>query len=247
MRPLRRRFRLLPLFLLGLSASSLLVTLYAWNQAYIDQELEAPLDHALPMLLRSFYSCPVIPSSETPVSADVPFLMISARPRDQVQPILDTWNNDNTFRVQLVSTHNVSQSYRNTHCQHETFKARLFAVYQHVFRQALHDFPGRDYFVTIEDDVKLLDATSLAAELKWAVAEGVDYFSFYKNGPSCFYRFGTVAQVLSANLMRQIVEAEPECRLPIDMYIAQRGPFFVTQRPLVQHVGKRLHRVGGQR
>jgi hypothetical protein len=98
----------------------------------------------------------------------------------------------------------------------------------------------------------------LRHELRLAIERyHFEYYSFTKNHPAaadnednhqhCLYRFGTTAQLWSQKMMRKViydVDDDTYCRLPIDMYIAQQGPWYVTQRQLVQHVGTRMTNVG---
>lgn len=224
--------------------------LYSWNHSFVLSQQEAPLDHIYVTIQKPWQTCipATVMKTTTPpdnlASIEVPFYMISARPRGQVQPILKTWQA--SFQIELVATHNVSSTYRNTKCLELTFKSRLFAVYQHILAWALRMNPDASHFVIIEDDTRLLDGLGLLDELQWAVGQNLDYYSFHStNSKSCLYEWGTQAQVFSRLLMRRILDVDDTtfCRLPIDMYIAQQGPWYVTQRPLVQHVGKRLQKV----
>lgn len=106
------------------------------------------------------------------------------------------------------------------------------------------------HVVVLEDDVKLLARDALLSELEWAVMHDLDYYSFFRNtNNTCIYNFGAVAQVMSRRLVQTILEAGNDsfCRLPLDMFVAQQGPWYVTQRDLVQHVGKRVQIQGHRR
>jgi len=165
--------------------------------------------------------------------------MLSARPRDFVEPVLESWKDIN---ISLMNTSDFSVSYQNTACLQLTFKGRLFAVYQHVIRQILSKTNDISHVVILEDDAKLLDKMAFLSELKWAVENNQEYYSFMRSATSgCLYSHGAVAQVFGKSFLQEILEADnaTSCRLPIDMYIAKRGPWFETQRNIIQHIGKR--------
>lgn len=240
----------------------LISQIYFWNSFYVLEELEAPLDHMWAVLQKPFYahSCPVMSvhdESEATMDTDrqmvdtVPFVMISARSKDLVDLILASWQQPQQspytpFKVHVFDTHNISRTYQNMRCQKEAFKLRLFAVYQHAMKWMLQEWPRQSHFVMVEDDVKLLDPQGLRAELQWALHNDVGYYSFFAAGSqspsSCLYNFGAHAQVFSRRIMEQVLEADTDsfCRIPIDMFVARLGPWYVTKHPLVQHVGKRL-------
>jgi len=227
--------------------------LFAWNQSYVLEESEAPLDHLFPTLLWPFLIWQGCPASDPkaqqqPLEDVIPMVMISARPKEQVDPILLTWTKAG-FPVQLFNTSDFSRTYENTRCLQLTFKSRLFAVYQHVLETILQRSKNdssthqSEFLVTIEDDVKLLDAARFRAELQHAYQQRYDYYSFTKNHDrGCIYEFGTPAQLWGPGVIQSVLNAPTGsfCRLPIDMYVATLGPWFVTRRRLVQHVGKRV-------
>jgi hypothetical protein len=252
-------------------------SLWYWNRQAIWEEREAPLDHLASALQTPLYAftCPVIPE-DTVMDMDMdididmdmdmdmdmddvdannqtltnfPFAMISARPPAQVQPVFQSWSNS-VPNIQLVSTLNISRTYQNTRChiQRHSWASRLFAVYQDVFRRLLEEYPDSQHFVTIEDDVVLLNATRLYQELHWAVRHNVGYYSFTStslasSSPSCIYEYGATAQLISRRLMSSIINADDDsfCRLPIDMFIARAGPWYVTTKRITKHIGKRLN------
>jgi hypothetical protein len=172
----------------------------------------------------------------------IPMIMISARPYELVAPVRRTWT-DAHFPMIVFNTTAMSRDYVNTRCanNNETFKSRLFGIYQQVLATYVAE---NEYIVTVEDDVRLLDGETLRHELQLAVERQYQYYSFTRNAPTptCLYRFGTTAQLWSRSMVQKILNVDDDtyCRLPIDMYIAQQGPWYVTQRPLVQHVGQRL-------
>jgi hypothetical protein len=255
-----------------------MIAVYQWNQSYIDESLEAPLDHFQSTLWKPFYhlaGCPDM--NATTIENDgrvvdimdtVPMIMISARPYHLVAPVLQTWTDAN-FNLQLFNTTALSRAAdtNDTRCHGHrviknqgegaaaaSFKSRLFGIYQRVLEQ----YATYDYIVTVEDDVRLIDGDGLRHELRLAVMRyHFEYYSFTKNHPDaadddndnqhCLYRFGTTAQLWSQKMMHKVihdVDDDTYCRLPIDMYIAQQGPWYVTQRQLVQHVGTRMTNVG---
>jgi hypothetical protein len=189
-----------------------------------------------------------------------PFAMISARPAAQVQPVLESWSQHGVPHIQLISTLNMSRTYQNTRCrvrvhQHNSWASRLFAVYQDVFRRLLEEYPDESHFVMVEDDTVLLNATRLYQELNWAVTHNVGYYSFMStylasksdsdsnSSPSCIYEYGTNAQLISRRLMLSVINADDDsfCRLPIDMFIARAGPWYVTTKRITKHIGTRLN------
>ena len=248
---------------------------FLWNKAYINADLEAPLDHwKTTLLFKPFYSyfvtCPkfdtttMTTSNSSPV-VSIPFFMISARPMEQVQPIWDNWTRLNVStphhqlaftNMTLIRTDQISLTIQHTVktglCKRQqqalplSFHTRLFWVYQHVLQDIVLPYLQQkhyEYMVLIEDDVLLLDPLGLQAEVAWAVQHKVDYYSLFRTSTfsSCLYEHGTPAQVMSVSMIQRIIALQTKitCRLPIDMWIAQQGPWFVTQRPLIQHVGKR--------
>jgi hypothetical protein len=242
--------------------------LWYWNQQFIWEEREAPLDHLASVLQAPLYAltCPVIPDDTVLDVATIvnrttpiPFAMISARPAAQVQPVLESWSQHGVSHIQLISTLNMSRTYQNTRCRiqrHISWASRLFAVYQDVFRRLLEEYPNESHFVTVEDDTVLLNATRLYQELNWAVAHNVGYYSFTStylastssdsdshSSPSCIYQYLTTAQLISRRLMLSIIHADDDsfCRLPIDMFIARAGPWYVTTKNITKHIGTRLN------
>jgi hypothetical protein len=235
-------------------------SLWYWNQQAIWQQREAPLDHILAVLQTPFYAlrCPAIPEdtviaidNRTMIDMHSPtFAMISARPAAQVQPVFQSWIK-HVPNINLVSTINISRTYRNTRCQTHTWASQLFAVYQDVFSRLLEEYPEQQYFVTVEDDTVLLNATRLYQELDWAVRYNVGYYSFTSTSLApdlsslsslCVYKYGATAQLISRRLMEAVLTADTDsfCRLPIDMFIARAGPWYVTTKRITKHIGKRL-------
>jgi hypothetical protein len=231
-----------------------------WNYSFIQREDEAPLDHLYTSLIKPFYyACPTIegnPTSNTTTHQypPPPVVMISARPPPEVAPVLSSW--EPFFHPTLYQTANFSRSFENTRCRQAAWKSRLFAVYQHVLTHALATWPEARHFVVLEDDVVLLKPVELQRELAWAIQQDLEYYSFFRtsktdgsNGvssggtSSCLYESGTPSQVISRRFAQRILDADTDsfCRLPIDMFIAHNGPYYVTQQALVQHVGKRWH------
>jgi hypothetical protein len=260
-----RRGKILPRLLCALILYGI-GSLWYWNQQAIWEEREAPLDHIASALKSPIYAltCPVIPEDNTAMdmgvanrALSIPFSMISARPPAQVQPVLRSWS-QYFPHIKLVSTLHISRTYQNTRChiQRHGWASRLFAVYQDVFRRLLEEYPEQQHFVTIEDDVILLNATRLYQELNWAVTHNVGYYSFTStslassdstnsdvtSSPSCIYEYGATAQWISRTLMLAIINADDDsfCRLPIDMFIARAGPWYVTTERITKHIGKRL-------
>ena len=202
---------LLLLAAVATSLSSLIAVVYQWNQSYVDESLEAPLDHFQSTLWKPFYhlvGCPdmniTIASSTTTTTKNdgsvvrdimdtIPMIMISARPDHIVAPVLQTWTDAN-FRLQLFNTTTLSRAayHNDTRCHGRvvrnqgeggatSFKSRLFGIYQRVLEQYENNY---DYIVTVEDDVRLVDGDGLRHELRLAVERyHFEYYSFTKNHP----------------------------------------------------------------
>jgi hypothetical protein len=107
---------------------------------------------------------------------------------------------------------------------------------------------GLRSIILLEDDALLLDPIGFLSELYVAMQLKLDYYSFFQTAqsssiPSCLYEWGTQSQLISTKLIKQFLDTTTNrfCRLPVDMWIAQTGPYYSTRRRLVQHVGKRLH------
>jgi hypothetical protein len=209
------------------------------------EQRSAPLEHTWSILQKPFYfwRCPNCKQHKTATNVTaVPFVMISARPIIHVEKVLNSWTQEG-FAVKLMSTLNISRNFQDTRCPLKNqWAVRLFYVYQQVFREALQSYPINTHFVFLEDDAMLEDGVGLREELAFAIDKKLDYYSFYKNGKdSCLYTAGTVSQVISRKMMQSLLQVGTKsfCRLPIDMCIAKVGPWFVTQRRLVKHIGKR--------
>eukprot|EP00797_Seminavis_robusta_P015695 Sro234_g094570.2 (95) ;mRNA; r:83664-83948 len=90
----------------------------------------------------------------------------------------------------------------------------------------------------------LLDGIQFRRELLYVYHQAQwDYYSFTRNSPdTCLYRFGTPAQLWGRRMMEQVLDVDDDvfCRLPIDMFVAQQGPWYVTHHQLVKHIGKRV-------
>jgi hypothetical protein len=246
----RSRRRLVPVLAsLGFAFFYACASLYMWHEGFVRDERESPLDHWATAVKKPFYGllCPSIPNQATNLSADVPTFMISARPYNQVDYVLHSWT-DAGLPVQLVNTTEWSLSYVNTKCRRQTFGSRLFAVYQRLLQEVLlfNRTMESSHVVVLEDDTLLKDADGLRREINWAISHNVDYYSLYAtpNSESCIYSYGTNAQVMSRRFAARLVQdVDPIsfCRLPIDIWISTHGPFYVTERQLVEHVGKRFH------
>lgn len=235
-----------------------LMSLLSWNTYYVMQELEAPLDHFWSVVQKPFVYCPYIPQRLIPQSLDntTTFTMISARPWDQVKPVLDSWRNAGV-NVIVHSTLEASRNFTNTKCQHTQWKTRLFALYQGLFLKLLQERSEQDpdynrtdpYFCIVEDDLILLDVDGLRSELEWVGSHDQMFYSFHPNKrnntpeSSCIYQYGTYAFCLHRILMLDLINVPLDtfCRIPIDMAVAQSGPWYTTTRPLTQHIGKRLN------
>jgi len=131
-----RQYQLL--FISAVSFAALVI----WNESFVQNELEAPLDHIAASLLKPIYrynQCPLIEARDDTMEALPlpPMFMVSARPRHMVLPIINSWNTRGGFPVEVISTANYSKSYRNKRCRIYSWKSRLFGVYQMVFQQFL--------------------------------------------------------------------------------------------------------------
>jgi hypothetical protein len=196
------------------------------------------------MLQKPFYAlnCPIIPDDDNGPMQLPPAFMVSARSQQEVAAALSTWQQQ--FNVSVVQTRSFSKSYVNERCRKYSWKSRLFAVYQFIFKRLLSLHPEESHFVIIEDDVVLKDGVNLRRELVWAINHDIDFYSFQPTkSKSCVYHYGTNALIVSRKVMHQIIDADVDtfCRLPVDMAIARAGPWHVTRKPLTQHIGKRLN------
>ena len=94
----------------------------------------------------------------------------------------------------------------------------------------------------------MLNFDKLHSETCSARENNLQFFSFYRpksQGKSCVYEHGTVAFYISREMMEQLekVDKRVYCRLPIDMYIAARGPWFSTTQDIVDHTGKERYQL----
>lgn len=240
-----RRFQwILAISLLALSAW-ILHRLQQWNQRFVSKELEAPFDHIRSTLLKPVYSysCPSSADvQQSPICTLPKIIMVSARPSEQVKPVVESWTKEG-FAVEVVSTTNLSAHYVNQRCQKESWKSRLFGIYHAVIAQVLQQDASLQYLVTLEDDVVLQDGRLFRQELCYALQQQVGFYSFHRTQTtSCIYQWGTQAQVWSRDMLERTLRVDHDtyCRLPIDMYVAQQGPWYATQQDLVRHVGKRF-------
>lgn len=266
----RRGLRGLAALLLGVSSLSALAAVHRWNQSFVLREVDAPLDHWASSVQKPWYAltCPKFSSlgrdsDPDPTLLDpIPIWMISARPFSQVASVLSSWT-EQGFNVELVNTTEWSTNHAKAEavesCQRPSFGARLFSVYRRALSERFLSNASTTarytHAVLLEDDARLVDGTALRRELGWAVSHNVDYYSFFAVGSddndattapirSCVYDHGTVAQVLSRRFAERLVhhvDRKSLCRLPIDLWIAKHGPWYVTRQKLVEHVGTRLH------
>lgn len=169
--------------------------------------------------------------------------MLSARQENTFK----SWSSFNSS-IELVDTRNISMSYKNHRCRSFEWRHRLFYVYQQVFLYALRKYPRESGFIFVEDDGLLLNRTLLECEMCSIGTK--DFYSFYQtseSAPSCIYEFSTLAFFMSAAKMQDLINADSNafCRLPIDMFIARDGPWYVSTRRIVRHLGtgKRLYNI----
>ena len=221
--------------------------LWCWNLTRVLEEDEAPLDHLAAILQKPLYAlnCPIIRETDDRTLKMPPAVMISARPKEQVAFALATWQR--YFNLSVIRTDSFSSTYINTRCRKTAWKARLFAVYQHVFQQMISQYPADWLFLVVEDDVLLIDGPGTHRELSWVLQHNVEFYSFLPTqSDSCIFQYGTNAMAISKKVMVQLIEADVDtfCRLPIDMAIARVGPWYVTMKNLTQHIGHRFH-LGG--
>ena len=213
---------------------------------YVYSQMESPLDHLPSNLLKPFYrfQCPIMSQKK---DCSLPkLLMVSARPLDRRLAAYSSWL---PYQVVFINTTAWSREFARTgECSEESFPNRLFYVYKGVFRTVLADYDDEKDFIFVEDDVQLLDFDKLHSETCSARENNLQFFSFFRpksQGKSCVYEHGTVAFYISREMMEQLVEVDKRvyCRLPIDMYIAARGPWFSTRQDIVKHTGKKRYQL----
>jgi len=159
-------------------------------------------------------------------------------------------------RAPNSSTASSAGAPRNQHlCRKLKWEHRLFAVYQSVFSGLLAAHPADRGFVFVEDDAVLTDPRAFSREVCRAHGLRLGFYSLYRSplqrrggarpSSSCVYLHGTVAFYIDRSLMEKIAGERRRgmfCRFPIDMYISKSGPWYATERQIVEHLD--MGRVG---
>jgi hypothetical protein len=206
--------------------------------------------HLLSNLMKPFYKfkCPPF-APVSPTKKVVPMFLIGGRDNSTRQLALQSWPSESLIPVNTTSlSRDLLDPNKNVNpCTDHSFANALVAVYLKVFKDVLNHskWTEHDTFMFVEDDVVLLEWAWLQLEVAAAMERSADFYSLYKvpNSTDCIYNHGALAFTISRAFMRTLValDQHTRCTHPIDMIIASMGPFYVTQREIVRHIGQRLH------
>ena len=209
------------------------------------QELSAsPFDNAKAVMIYPLYwlSCPKRRIEDQTCKIDR-VIMLSARPKSRTARTRSSWR---AFPLDVVDTLPLSYAQRSGGvCPEMKWQNVLFGVYQMVMRESLERHPNQQYFLFAEDDAFLEDSWLLKKDYCMAKRLGLRFYSFFKpkaQQDSCIYQHGTVAFMISRDFMEEIISVDTSisCRLPIDMYIVSRGPWYATVSSVVKHTSARF-------
>jgi hypothetical protein len=205
--------------------------------------------HLRSNLMKPFYlfECPPF-APVSPTKKVVPMFLIGGRDNSTRQLALQSWPSASLI---AVNTSSLSRDLLDPNksvnpCTNRSFENALVAVYLKVFTDVLNHskWTKHDIFMFVEDDVVLLEWAWLQLEVAAAMERSADFYSLYKtpNSTNCIYNWGTQAFTFSRAFMRTLValDQHKRCMHAIDMIIASMGPFYVTQREIVRHIGQRL-------
>ena len=186
------------------------------------------------------WNCPDIPRN---TSCTMPRrFVINGRP---VLAYAESWNFDGNPTETLKTMDHLSNVHTNGVCTRPTWASDLFQIYQRVFDDVLRRFPHDAYFIFVEDDVSLQNATLLRAATCQAIEARWDFYAYdltVQQRGRCTYEYGTTAFLASATFLRRLRDAPKStvCSTPIDMYIASIGPWYAAVSRIVKHSGTRL-------
>ena len=205
--------------------------------------------HLRSNLMKPFYKfdCPSF-APVSPPKKVVQMFLIGGRENSTRQLAVQSWPSASLIDVNTTSlSRDLLDPNKNVNpCPDRSFENALVAVYLKVFTDVLNHskWTEHDTFMFVEDDVVLLEWAWLQSEVAAAMERSVDFYSLYKppNSTDCIYNWGTQAFTISRAFMRTLValDQHTRCIHEIDMIIASMGPFYVTQREIVRHIGQRL-------
>ena len=210
---------------------------------------ECIFHHIQSNILKPFYmfSCPktllVNPGVNSTCSVLPLMVMISARPIEQRLKPIYSWRN-----LDLMVFNTTSLDKSAFKCSKITFSNKLFNIYLYVFASILETYPNQEDFIFVEDDAELVDGDKLKMESCVARQYQYMFYSLFRTQrqqDSCMYQHGTVAFYAKRqfiNTLLDSVDARTVCSIPIDMYIAMRGPWYTTSKNIIIHNSKRFQR-----
>jgi hypothetical protein len=232
--------------------SLLLLIALTWNLLVLVDERR--IIHLRSNLMKPVYmfDCPSF-APVSPTERVFPMFLIGGRDfvnSTRVRAV-QSWDSTSLITIDTRSlSRDVLDPKKNVNpCSSPSFENSLVTVYLKVFTDVLNDSMWTEHatFMFVEDDVELLESAWLQSEVAAARDQSVDFYSLYKtphnSDRDCIYLYGTQAFTISRGFMRQLVDLDKHtrCNHPIDMIIASMGPFYVTQRHIVRHIGQRLY------
>lgn len=221
--------------------------LFYLHERHKCKKKECSFQHIQSNMLKPFYmfSCPktlLINHGFNSTCSVLPLIvMISARPIEQRLKASDSWRNQDLI---IFNTTTFEKSVFK--CPSITFSNKLFNIYLYVFASILERFPNQEDFIIVEDDAELVDEDKMRIESCVARQYQYIFYSFFRTKSqenSCIYQHGTVAFYVKRqfiNTLLDSVDARTVCSIPIDMYIAMRGPWYATRNNIIKHNSKRF-------
>ena len=125
-------------------------------------------------------------------------------------------------------------------------RAVIFRTFKVLFEALLKDFPEKRYFLILEDDALILNATLLRHQVYGAMAspsaKNAHFFYFLYNWrrDDCLYRYGMQAFIISRAYMEDLLRVDTHfiCKVPIDLYIGRERAFSQTPLSIFEHHAK---------
>ena len=220
---------------------------YHVSQVYKEQE--SVLDHTRSVFMKAMYRwmCPKQSTNHDNAKCPAlpPIIMLNARTHRPPASIL-SWDHISDQLV-LYNTSQLSLTYKIVPgCRTSSWRARLFAIYQHIFQEIINQnqYKNVTHFIFVEDDAILTSFDLLQQEVCLAQMNQLPFYSLFQTNTqtSCLYDSGTVAFYLTRSFIIEKllhVDLSSKCRLGIDMYIASIGPWFATTKSVIKHNGTR--------
>jgi hypothetical protein len=239
-----RLFIRVAIFAILLHVGILIVLLWQYHTQQVESERESILDHVAATVLKPIYAamCPIKSNNDAVVCPPISkIIVLNGRPTRPVQSV-NSWRNV-PAKIEYYNTTSLLSTYGTiSECKTTSWRARLFAIYKHVFRDTMAKYPNDLGFLFFEDDAVLTSFELLKEEACMAEQHQLSFFSFYKTSESCLYDYGTQGFYATREFLHRLIHTNTElsCRLGIDMIIASVGPWYASTKNIIQHNAQRF-------